>query len=195
MLKVGITGGIGSGKTTVCRIFKALGIPVYDADREAKNLMNTHLDLVNAIKAAFGNEAYGADGMLDRQYLASRVFNDEQALAQLNAIVHPVVIQAANDWAAAQDAAYTVKEAALMFQSGSYVHNDVNVVVAAPDELRIDRVMQRDAVTEQQVRARMDKQWAQDEQIEKADYVIWNDGKRMLIPQVLELDRIFKANE
>ncbi len=195
MLKVGITGGIGSGKTTVCRIFKALGIPVYDADREAKNLMNTHLDLVNAIKAAFGNEAYGADGMLDRQYLASRVFNDEQALAQLNAIVHPVVIQAANDWAAAQDAPYTVKEAALMFQSGSYVHNDVNVVVAAPDELRIDRVMQRDAVTEQQVRARMDKQWAQDEQIEKADYVIWNDGKRMLIPQVLELDRIFKANE
>lgn len=195
MLKVGITGGIGSGKTTVCRIFKALGIPVYDADREAKNLMNTHLDLVNAIKAAFGNEAYGADGMLDRQYLASRVFNDEQALAQLNAIVHPVVIQAANDWAAAQDAAYTVKEAALMFQSGSYVHNDVNVVVAAPDELRIDRVMQRDAVTEQQVRARMDKQWAQDKQIEKADYVIWNDGKRMLIPQVLELDRIFKANE
>lgn len=195
MLKVGITGGIGSGKTTVCRIFKALGIPVYDADREAKNLMNTHPDLVNAIKATFGNEAYGADGMLDRQYLASRVFNDEQALAQLNAIVHPVVIQAANDWAAAQDAAYTVKEAALMFQSGSYVHNDVNVVVAAPEELRIDRVMQRDAVTEQQVRARMDKQWAQDEQIEKADYVIWNDGKRMLIPQVLELDRIFKANE
>lgn len=195
MLKVGITGGIGSGKTTVCRIFKALGIPVYDADREAKNLMNTHPDLVNAIKAAFGDEAYDADGMLDRQYLASRVFNDEQALAQLNAIVHPVVIQAANDWAAAQDAPYTVKEAALMFQSGSYVHNDVNVVVAAPDELRIDRVMQRDAVTEQQVRARMDKQWAQDEQIEKADYVIWNDGKRMLIPQVLELDRIFKANE
>lgn len=193
MLKIGITGGIGSGKTTVCKIFQTLGIPVYDADSEAKKLMNSHPGLVNAIKHTFGEGAYGADGQLERQYLASRVFNNEEALNQLNGIVHPVVIQAAIDWAEAQDAPYTIKEAALMFQSGSYVHNDVNVVVAAPDELRISRVTKRDGLTEEQVRARMDKQWPQDEQIRKADYVVWNDGTRLLIPQVLELDGIFKA--
>lgn len=192
MLKIGITGGIGSGKTTVCGIFRALGIPVYDADREAKKLMNNHEGLVIAVKEAFGEEAYDTAGQLDRQYLATRVFNDEAALARLNAIVHPVVIQAANDWADAQDAPYTVKEAALLFQSGSYVHNDYNIVVAAPDELRISRVMQRDGATEQQVRARMDKQMAQQDQIEKADDVIWNDGVRALIPQVLELDRRYR---
>ena len=193
MLKIGITGGIGSGKTTVCGIFRALGIPVYDADREAKKLMNNHEGLVRAVKDAFGEEAYDATGQLDRQYLAARVFNDEAALARLNAIVHPVVIQAANDWADAQDAPYTVKEAALLFQSGSFVHNDFNIVVAAPDELRISRVMQRDGSTEQQIRARMDKQMPQQEQIEQADYVIWNDGRRALIPQVLELDRRFRS--
>lgn len=193
MLKIGITGGIGSGKTTVCKIFQTLGIPIYDADSEAKKLMNSHPELVNAIKHTFGEGAYGADGQLERQYLASRVFNNEEALNQLNGIVHPVVIQAAIDWAEAQDAPYTIKEAALMFQSGSYVHNDVNVVVAAPDELRISRVTKRDGLTEEQVRARMDKQWPQDEQIRKADYVVWNDGTRLLIPQVLELDGIFKA--
>lgn len=193
MLKIGITGGIGSGKTTVCKIFQTLGIPVYDADSEAKKLMNSHPELVNAIKHTFGEGAYGADGQLERQYLASRVFNNEEALNQLNGIVHPVVIQAAIDWAEAQDAPYTIKEAALMFQSGSYVHNDVNVVVAAPDELRISRVTKRDGLTEEQVRERMDKQWPQDEQIRKADYVVWNDGTRLLIPQVLELDGIFKA--
>lgn len=193
MLKIGITGGIGSGKTTVCKIFQTLGIPVYDADSEAKKLMNRHPELVNAIKCTFGEGAYGADGQLERQYLASRVFNNEEALNQLNGIVHPVVIQAAIDWAEAQDAPYTIKEAALMFQSGSYVHNDVNVVVAAPDELRISRVTKRDGLTEEQVRERMDKQWPQDEQIRKADYVVWNDGTRLLIPQVLELDGIFKA--
>lgn len=191
-MKIGITGGIGSGKTTVCGIFRALGIPVYDADREAKKLMNNHEGLVIAVKEAFGEEAYDTAGQLDRQYLATRVFNDEAALARLNAIVHPVVIQAANDWADAQDAPYTVKEAALLFQSGSYVHNDYNIVVAAPDELRISRVMQRDGATEQQVRARMDKQMAQQDQIEKADDVIWNDGVRALIPQVLELDRRYR---
>lgn len=193
MLKIGITGGIGSGKTTVCGIFRALSIPVYDADREAKKLMNAHEGLVRAVKEAFGEAAYTPAGELDRQYLAARVFNDEAALARLNAIVHPVVIQAANDWADAQDAPYTVKEAALLFQSGSYVHNDFNIVVAAPDELRIRRVMQRDGLSEEQVRARMDKQLPQDEQINQADYVVWNDGSHPLIPQVLELDRQFRS--
>lgn len=192
-LKIGITGGIGSGKTTVCNVFRVLGIPVYDADSEAKKLMNTHPGLVSAIKDTFGDQAYDEKGLLARRYLAARVFNDKQSLTQLNAIVHPVVIQAAIDWADAQVAPYTLKEAALLFQSGSYVHNDINVVVAAPDEIRIQRVMQRDGVTEQEVRARMDKQWPQDEQISKADYVIWNDGKRALIPQVLELDRKFRS--
>jgi|SRR5690606_20412974 len=192
MLKIGVTGGIGSGKTTVCGVFRALGIPVYDADSEAKKLMITHEGLVRALKLAFGEEAYDTLGQLNRPYLASRVFNDEAALAQLNAIVHPVVIQAANDWAEAQNAPYTVKEAALLFQSGSYVHNDFNIVVAAPEALRISRVMERDGMAEAQVRARMDKQMHQEEQIAKADFVVWNDGVRALIPQVLELDRQFR---
>lgn len=192
MLKIGITGGIGSGKTTVCGIFRVLGIPVYDADSEAKKLMNTHPGLVRAVKEAFGENAYNAAGQIDRGYLASRVFHDEAELAKLNAIVHPVVIQAANDWAEAQQAPYTIKEAALLFQSGSYVHNDINIVVAAPDELRISRVVARDGLSVQDVQARMDKQLPQDEQIEKADYVVWNDGVRALIPQVLELDRLFR---
>lgn len=192
MLKIGVTGGIGSGKTTVCGVFRALGIPVYDADSEAKKLMITHEGLVRALKLAFGEEAYDTLGQLNRPYLASRVFNDEAALAQLNAIVHPVVIQAANDWAEVQNAPYTVKEAALLFQSGSYVHNDFNIVVAAPEALRISRVMERDGMAEAQVRARMDKQMHQEEQIAKADFVVWNDGVRALIPQVLELDRQFR---
>lgn len=193
MRKIGVTGGIGSGKTTVCGIFRALGIPVYDADKEAKKLMITHEGLVRAVKLAFGEEAYDTVGQLNRQYLASRVFNDEAALAHLNAIVHPVVIQAANDWAEAQDAPYAVKEAALLFQSGSYVHNDFNIVVAAPDALRISRVIGRDGTTEAQVRARMDKQMPQEEQIARADFVVWNDGVHALIPQVLELDRKFRT--
>ncbi|HLW50480.1 MAG TPA: dephospho-CoA kinase, partial [Sphingobacteriaceae bacterium] len=139
-LKVGITGGIGSGKTTICQTFKVLGVPVFDADQETKILMQTNPELIEGIKRLFGEQAYNEQGVLDRSYLANLVFKDESMLQKLNSLVHPVAIQAAVDWAESQDATYTLKEAALLFESGSYKHNDVNILVTAPEEVQIHRV-------------------------------------------------------
>lgn len=190
-LKVGITGGIGSGKTTVCRIFKVLGVPVFDADQETKNLMQNDPNLVSAIKNSFGEQAYDENGVLNRAFLAGQVFKDEAKLKILNELVHPVAIQAAVDWAESQEAPYTLKEAALLFESGSYKLNDVNILVTAPEEERIRRVMQRDQVPRQQVLDRISKQMPEDQKKEMADYVIDNSGEVPLIPQVLALHELF----
>ncbi len=190
-LKVGITGGIGSGKTVITRIFRVLGIPIFDADKEAKRLMVHHAGLKEAIQTTFGREAYHDDGTLNRVYLAARVFNDEQQLQQLNALVHPVVIQAGEEWASVQRAPYTIKEAALLFESGSYRLNDFNVLVTAPTELRIHRVMQRDGMTAAQVAARMERQWPDEQKKTLADFEIVNDNTQALIPQVLHLHHFF----
>lgn len=190
-LKVGITGGIGSGKTTVCRIFKVLGVPVFDADQETKNLMQNDPNLVSAIKKSFGEQAYDENGVLNRAFLAGQVFKDEAKLKILNELVHPVAIQAAVDWAESQEAPYTLKEAALLFESGSYKLNDVNILVTAPEEERIRRVMQRDQVPRQQVLDRISKQMPEDQKKEMADYVIDNSGEVPLIPQVLALHELF----
>ncbi|MFC3196958.1 dephospho-CoA kinase [Parapedobacter deserti] len=192
-LKVGITGGIGSGKSVICRMFRVLGIPIFDADTEAKRLMVDDPQLVNAISTAFGTEAYRNDGSLDRAYLAAKVFGDEDQLSRLNALVHPVVIRAGEEWAARQQAPYTIKEAALLFESGSYKLNDYNVLVTAPVHLRMERVMQRDGVTAEQVETRMTRQWSDDKKERLADFSIVNDGRRAVIPQVLELDRFFRS--
>lgn len=191
MLKIGITGGIGSGKTIISRIFNVLGIPVFNADTAAKKLMKDHPELVKAITGAFGEEAYQQDGTLNRSFLSGRVFNDETELKKLNGLVHPVVIQAAEDWSAAQQAPYTLKEAALLFESGSYKNNDYNILVTAPVELRIRRVMQRDGLTRQQVTARMERQLDDAEKSAMADYIIINDGSSAVIPQVLQLHAFF----
>lgn len=190
-LKVGITGGIGSGKTTVCRIFKVLGVPVFDADQETKNLMQNDPNLVSAIKKSFGEQAYDENGVLNRAFLAGQVFKDEAKLKILNELVHPVAIQAAVDWAESQEAPYTLKEAALLFESGSNKLNDVNILVTAPEEERIRRVMQRDQVPRQQVLDRISKQMPEDQKKEMADYVIDNSGEVPLIPQVLALHELF----
>ncbi|SFC48262.1 dephospho-CoA kinase [Parapedobacter composti] len=192
-LKVGITGGIGSGKSVVCRIFGILGIPVFDADTEAKRLMVTDDGLVEAIQEAFGSEAYHRDGSLNRGYLAAKVFGDAAQLNRLNALVHPVVIQAGETWTISQKAPYTIKEAALMFESGSFKLNRYNILVTAPEEVRIARVMERDNITAEQVRARMARQWTDDAKMKLADFVIVNDGVRAIIPQVLALDRFFRS--
>lgn len=191
MLKVGVTGGIGSGKTVVCRIFRVLGIPVFDADTAAKKLMQHDRTLAAAIREAFGDEAYLPDGGLNRTYLSAKVFTNREALERLNALVHPAAIKAANDWAALQHAPYTVKEAALLFESGSYRHNDVNILVTAPEAVRILRVMQRDGITEDQVKARMARQLSDDVKTGLADYIIVNDDKTAIIPQVLALHERF----
>lgn len=195
-VKVGITGGIGSGKSTVCKVFRALGIPVFDADSEAKRLMTADAGLVAAIRSAFGDGAYRSDGTLDRAYLAGRVFSDEKQLAVLNGLVHPVVIRAGETWAnSRKDTPYNLKEAALLFESDSYRLNDYTILVTAPEAIRINRVVQRDGTTPEQVRERMAKQWTDEEKMKLADFVIVNDGKQALIPQVLELDKWFRTKQ
>lgn len=194
-LKIGITGGIGSGKSVVCRVFRTLGIPVFDADSEARKLMVTDAGLVAAIRSAFGDAAYHDDGTLNRGYLASQVFGNEERLEILNGIVHPVTIQAGETWSRKQDAPYTIKEAALLFESGSFRLNDFTVLVTAPALIRIERVVQRDGTTPEQVRARMQRQWPDEEKVRLADFTIVNDGVQAIIPQVLALDRLFRSKQ
>lgn len=191
MLKVGITGGIGSGKSTVCHIFSVLGIPVYDADSRAKWLQTHDSLLQNQIIQHFGNAAYLPDGSLNRGYLASQVFNQPEKLKLLNSLVHPRVAEDSATWLAQQQAAgkpYAIKEAALMIEAGSYKQLDVLIVVTAPDEVRIARVLQRDPQrSPEEIAAIISKQMPESEKIKMADYVIVNDGNHLLIPQVLQL--------
>ena len=186
MLRVGLTGGIGSGKTTVAKIFEVLGIPVYYADEETKRLMNTDPVIRQNILKEFGERAYDEHG-LDRSYLASVVFNDEKKLALLNSLTHPATIEHANKWMQQQHSPYIIKEAALIFESGSNKHLDYVIGVSAPEEIRIRRVMERDGVSEEQVRSRMARQMNEEEKIALCDFVVVNDEREFLITQVLSL--------
>ena len=189
-LHIGITGGIGSGKTTVCRIFETLGIPVYYADDEAKALMTADAKLRNQLIGAFGAATYLPDGSLNRPYLAELVFDNADKLATLNGLVHPAVARHGAAWQAAQtDVPYTLKEAALLYESGSDRALDGVITVFAPEEVRLARVMQRDGATAGQVRARMAKQLAESEKLARADHIIHNDGKQLILPQVLAIHR------
>lgn len=192
MKKVGITGGMGSGKSTVCRVFKTLGVPVFDADTEAKNVMTVDPLLVTQLKESFGADIYAEDGSLKRQLLASRVFNDEAALRKLNSLVHPAVFRAYKEWQKKHEHfPYIVKEAALLFESGADQLNDVNILVSAPEELRISRVMQRDGMSRADILSRMQKQMPEEEKIRRADALILNDESTLLLPQILKLHEQF----
>jgi dephospho-CoA kinase len=183
-MKVGITGGIGSGKTTVCKIFEVLGVPVYYADDQAKQLMMTHPELIKKIKSLFGEAAYYTDGSLNRPYIAHLAFNNAHLLAQLNAAVHPIVQEDADQWHQKQQAPYTLKEAALLFESGSFRNLNKIIAVYAPVEVRIQRVMQRDQVSKSQVMSRIEKQLSDADKIQLADFVVTNNGQSPLIPQI-----------
>jgi dephospho-CoA kinase len=190
MLKVGVTGGIGSGKTTVCKLLERFGVPVYYADDRAKWLMNYDETVRQQLIAAFGKEVYTEAGDLDRPYLAGVVFNNKEKLEQLNGIVHPAVHLDGVKWQQEQEQAgksYTVKEAALLFETGSYAALDKIVVVTAPEEVRIARVLQREETTEEQVRARIKQQMPQEEKIKRADFVIENGAWEKLNILVSEL--------
>ncbi len=189
MFKVGITGGIGSGKSTVARIFEVLGIPVYYADEAAKQLMNTDPVIRKGIIREFGEEAY-KNGMLDRKYLALQVFNNEEKLSKLNALIHPQTIADAESWAEAQQSPYTLKEAALIFESGSQNKLDFIIGVYAPAALRIKRTMHRDGISREEVIARMNKQIEENIKMRLCDAVIMNDDRHMVIPQVLQLHEL-----
>jgi dephospho-CoA kinase len=187
MFKLGVTGGIGSGKTLVCKIFEKLGVAVYDADSAARALMNSHAELKEGIVRIFGEAAYGDEG-LNRAYLADIVFRDRKKLNALNQMVHPVVRKDFLGWAANQGTSpYVVEEAAILFESGAYAMMDESVLVYAPEELRIRRVMERDGISREQVQMRMGQQMSEEEKIKMADHVLTNDGTSMLLPQVIEL--------
>lgn len=192
-LQIGITGGIGSGKSLVCKIFNALGVPTYDADSRAKMVMTTDGILVEAIKKEFGILSYDAKGTLNRQYLANTVFNQPEKLKRLNELVHPRVALDYEQWVHTQaDVKYVLKEAALLFESGSYQALHKVIVVIAPETLRIQRVLQRDTQrSAEQTREIIRNQMAEDEKIRRADYVITNDETTLLIPQVLNLHNQF----
>ena len=188
MLNVGITGGIGSGKTTVCRFFEFLDIPVYYADKRAKELMVEDVDLIQRIKSVFGEESYFNNGDLNKNFLAEKVFHNEDKLKMLNSLVHPAVWKDSGRWMQTHaDVEYTLYEAAVLFESGSYKMFDKTITVYAPEALRINRVIQRDNVSSEDVKARIGNQMDEERKIELADYVIYNDLAHSLVSQVLKL--------
>ncbi len=189
---IGLTGGIGSGKSVVAKVFATLGIPVFNADDEAKRIMQTSTEIKTKLIEQFGMDIYNAHG-LDKEKLANIVFNDPFQLQLLNAIVHPVTIQAAKDWAAKQTSPYVIKEAALIFESGAADGLLKVIGVTAPLSIRIHRVMQRDGITKDQVDARMRNQISDTIKMRLCDYVIENNNQQMVIPQVLEIDKAIRA--
>lgn len=195
MLQIGITGGIGSGKTTVCKLFEGMGVPVFNADLEARAILDHDTFIKEAIRREFGKELYNSKGKLNRKAMAAIVFNNQVLLEKLNNLVHPAVGKKYEAWVEKhRDQPYVIKEAAILFESGSYKQLDKIVVVSAAEKERIRRVVQRDGITEREVRERMSRQLSEDERIERADYVIRNDGEQDLLPQVKELHKIFTGS-
>lgn len=186
MLKIGITGGIGSGKTTVAKVFEVLGIPVYYADDEAKEIMHKNELLKQQLIFYFGKDTY-VDGKLNRKHLSSIVFADKEKLELLNSLVHPVTITDAEQWFKRQQSPYVLKEAALLFESGAAEGLDYIIGVTAPAAIRIKRVMDRDGVTSDDVKKRMLNQIEETIKIRLCDFIIHNDEQQMILPQVLKL--------
>jgi dephospho-CoA kinase len=192
MLKIGLTGGIGSGKTTVAKVFETLGIPVYYADDAAKRLMNTDPDLRESIIRHFGKESFTADG-LDRKFLASVVFSNKEKLELLNSLTHPITIRDSQVWMEKQHAPYVIREAALLFESGAAENLDHVIGVYAPQHIRIKRVMDRDGITVNDVMKRISRQIDEEMKMKLCDFIITNNDQKLVIPQVLALHQRFTA--
>ena len=187
MLKVGLTGGIGSGKTLVSEIFMRLGIPVFNADNEAKTIINTDNEVKEKIELEFGEEIYN-NGLIDRQKLASIIFNDQKTLQKINSIIHPKVREYFVAWCNKfENAPYVIEEVAILFESSAYKELDFTINVHADELLRINRVVERDSTRVEQVKERMKNQLSDSERIRIADFTIYNDGEKMVLPQVLEI--------
>ncbi|SDL04518.1 dephospho-CoA kinase [Salinimicrobium catena] len=173
MKVLGLTGGIGSGKTTVANMFRELGVPVYIADDEAKKLMNSDPEVREQITSLFGEAAYN-NGMLNRKLLASRVFSDKELLEKLNAIVHPAVGKHFEEWKKIQTGVYVIYEAAILFEKGGYRKCDKNLMITAPLEVKIARIMARDGSTRKEIQARMNNQWPDEKKAKMADFILSN---------------------
>ena len=186
MLRIGLTGGIGSGKSTIARMFEVLGVPVYYADKAAKRLYNTDKELMASLKQHFGEDIY-TEGEINKTRLAEIVFNDEKKLALLNSLVHPPTIRDAEKWMSNQNSPYVIKEAALLFESGSVASLDYVIGVKAPVALRIKRVMDRDGVSRDEVMRRINRQIDEEIKMKLCDFIIQNNEQQLVIPQVLAL--------
>ena len=193
MLKIGITGGIGSGKSTVCRVFSVMGIPVFEADKVAKRLMVTDPEIHEKLVRLFGSAVYLPDQTIDRKFLAEIVFKDPSLLAQLNGIIHPVVRKTFFDWCEKQQSTYIIHEAAILFESGFYKMMDITITVVTSENERIQRVMKRDCITLELVKERIKNQWSDEERIKLADFVIGNNDDQLIIPQIIEIDKNIRA--
>lgn len=192
MLKIGITGGIGSGKTTVCKVFELLGVPVFYADDVAKSIMYTDPILKRGVLDAFGENSYTQSGDLNRSYISSIVFNDKHELEKLNSLVHPAVFRAFDTWVLSQSgASYVIKEAALLYESDAYKMCDQSILVISPIETRISRVKARDGISAEDIQLRMNRQFSDEEKMRFADHILMNDEKQLLIPQIIQLHQQF----
>lgn len=194
-LQVGITGGIGSGKSLICKIFGVLGVPVYDADYRAKNLMTTDGILIDQIKKEFGSLSYNEKGALNREHLSAAVFSEPARLEKLNSFVHPRVEVDYNQWVSANSRSkYVLKEAALLFEAGSYLKLDQIILVTAPQEIRIARVLVRDVHrTKEDIVKILKNQMPEAEKELKANFIIRNDESELIVPQVLKLHKWFNS--
>ena len=189
MLKLGVTGRIGSGKSIVCQIFSTLGIPVYRADERAKELVNSNSELQKVIISEFGNESF-VNSVYNRPYIASVVFKDQKKLSALNRIIHPVVEKDYSIWLADKKKFhYTVYEAAILFESGASEKMDYILVIDAPENELINRVMKRDNLSRAEVELRLNNQWKTDKKDGLADWIIMNDGNTLILPKVLEIHK------
>ena len=191
MKRIGLTGNIGSGKTTVASCFEILGIAVFNADKQAKLLMNKDVNLKQSLIAEFGKEVY-LDNELNRKYLSKLAFNDDLVLKRLNALVHPVVQEAFEKWSIQQSGAYVIKEAAILFESNTYQSLDATICISCPEEIRLKRILKRDDLSEKDLRQRMSHQWAEEKKISLSDYVITNDDSSLVMPQILSVHSALK---
>jgi len=193
-LAIGITGGIGSGKSTVCKIFKLLGVPVFEADLVAKALINSDAEIRNGLIQFFGKDIYSSDNKINRKMLANLIFNDDLLMEKVNRLVHPVVRNKYLIWIKQQNSIYVIHEAAILFESGFYKMTDYSILVSAPEDMRIERVTHRDNIDLEMVKSRMLKQWTDEEKRKLASVELVNDNKKLLIPQILEIDKKLKTH-
>jgi dephospho-CoA kinase len=193
-LAIGITGGIGSGKSTVCKIFKLLGVPVFEADLVAKTLINSNSEIRKGLIQLFGKNIYDSDNKVNRKILASLVFNDYLLMEKVNQLVHPAVRTEFLNWMKLQKSVYIIHEAAILFESGFYKMMDYTVLVSAPEEMRMERVLKRDNIQPEMVRSRIAKQWTDEEKRKLASIELVNDNKYLIIPQILEIDNKIKTH-
>ena len=190
MKKVGITGGIGSGKTTVCEIFRLLGVPVFHADDEARYLQNNYISIRNQLVGLLGADIYLSSGLLDRKKLASLIFNNQELLANVNQIIHPAVRQRFIKWSLEYtNEPYVLYEAAILLESGYSLDFEINVLILADENARIERVTRRDRISGDLVRERIRNQMPDSQKINLVDYIIENNNRQLLIPQIIELDK------